>query len=148
MQKKFNLKKLFSLCLCILLVAAIAMLTTACTKNTSVTDGNTTTEIVASYGQGKTAFTLCVSDKEGKELYYAVSTDKTTVGEALIELGLISGEEGPYGLYVKTVNGITLDYDKDGMYWAFYIGTEMAPTGVDMTNIVSGETYRLIATKG
>lgn len=148
MQKKMNFKKLFSLCLCILLVAAIAMLTTACTKNTFVTDGNTATEIAATYGQGETSFTFCVSDKEGKELYYTVNTDKKTVGEALMELELISGDEGPYGLYVKTVNGLTLDYDTDGMYWAFYIGTEMAPTGVDMTDIVSGETYRLIATKG
>ena len=149
MQKKMNFKKLFSLCLCILLVAAIAMLTTACTKNTTTfTDGNTSTEIVETYGQGETTFTFCVSDKEGKEAYYTVNTDKKTVGEALLELELISGDEGPYGLYVKTVNGITLDYDTDGMYWAFYIGTEMAPTGVDMTDIVSGETYRLVAAKG
>ena len=149
MQKKMNFKKLFSLCLCILLVAAIAMLTTACTKNTTtLTDGNASVEIAATYGQGETTFTFCASDKEGKETYCTVNTDKKTVGEALIELELISGDEGPYGLYVKTVNGITLDYDTDGMYWAFYIGTEMAPTGVDMTDIVSGETYRLVATKG
>lgn len=148
MQKKLNIKKLYSLCLCILLVAAIAMFTTACTKNPTVTDGNTATEIAESYGQGETSFTFCVSDKEGKELYYAINTDKTTVGDALLELGLIDGDEGPYGLYVKTVNGVTLDYDTDGMYWAFYIGTEMAPTGVDMTEITDGETYRLVATKG
>ncbi len=149
MQKKFNFKKLCSLCLCILLIAAIAMFTTACTKDApNLTDGNTATEIAASYGQGETSFTFCVSDKEGKELYYTINTDKATVGEALMELELIGGDEGPYGLYVKTVNGITLDYDTDGMYWAFYIGTEMAPTGVDMTDIVNGETYRLVATKG
>ena len=149
MQKKMNFKKLCSLCLCILLVAAIAMLTTACTKETpNLTDGNTSTEIVATYGQGEKSFTFCVSDKEGKEAYYAINTNKATVGEALMELELISGDEGPYGLYVKTVNGITLDYDTDGMYWAFYIGTEMAPTGVDMTDIVNGETYRFVATKG
>lgn len=149
MQKKMNFKKLCSLCLCILLVAAIAMFTTACTKETpNLTDGNTSTQIVASYGQGEKSFTFCVSDKEGKEVYYAINTDKTTVGEALQEHGLIDGDEGPYGLYVKTVDGIPLDYDTDGMYWAFYIGTEMAPTGVDATEIVIGETYRLVATKG
>ncbi len=148
MQKKINFKKLCSLCLCILLVAAIAMFTTACTNSPTVTDGNTATEDMGSYGQGHNSFTFCVSDKEGKETYYSINTEKATVGEALMELELISGDEGPYGLYVKTVNGITLDYDSDGMYWAFYIGAEMAPTGVDMTEIVSGETYRLVATKG
>ena len=58
-----------------------------------------------------------------------------------MELGLISGEESQYGLYVKTVNGITLDYDKDGKYWAFYIGGEYAVTGVDTTEITAGSTY-------
>ena len=149
MQKKMNFKKLCSLCLCILLVAAIAIFTTACTKETpKSTDGNASTEIAASYGQGETAFTFVVSDKEGKKTYYAINTNETTVGEALQQLGLIDGDEGAYGLYVKTVDGTTLDYDTDGMYWAFYIGTEMAPTGADMTDIVSGETYRFVATKG
>ena len=149
MQKKLNFRKLCSLCLCILLVAAIALFTTACTNDkTTLTDGNAATEITATYGQGETTFTFCVSDKEGKETYYAINTDKTTVGEALQELGLIDGEESTYGLYVKTVDGTTLDYDTHGMYWAFYIGTEMAPTGADMTDIVNGETYRFVATKG
>lgn len=155
MQKTMNFKKLCSLCLCIVLIAAIALFTTACTNNSKTSDGNVSegnlsagniaTEEIISLGQGQTEFFFCVSDVEGKETYYSISTDKTTVGEALMELELIDGEEGAFGIYVKTVNGITLDYDKDGMYWAFYIGTEMAPTGADMTEIVDGETYRFVA---
>ena len=61
--------------------------------------------------------------------------------------GLISGEEGQYGLYVNTVNGITLDYETDGMYWAFYVNDTMAPTGVDMTEIKPGEVYSFKAEK-
>ena len=63
------------------------------------------------------------------------------MGEALIEEELIAGEEGPYGLYVKTVNGITLDYDKDGKYWSFYVGEDYAITGVDQTEITDGAVY-------
>lgn len=157
MQKTTKFKKLCSLCLCILLIATIALVTSACTKNNNTTNGNVSggnvsdgsiSAEVISCGQGATEFTFCVSDTEGKETYYAVSTDKTTVGEALLELGIIDGEEGPYGIYVKTVNGITLDYDKDGMYWAFYIGTELAPTGADATEITAGETYRFVAAEG
>lgn len=148
MQKKFNFKKLCSLCLCILLVAAMAMFTTACTKSNEDPDTGTVTQDMGTLGQGETAFTFVVSDKEGKEFHYAIETDKKTVGEALLELELIDGDEGPYGLYVKSVKDITLDYDKDGMYWAFYIGEEMAPTGVDMTEIEQGATYRFVATKG
>jgi hypothetical protein len=69
------------------------------------------------------------------------------VGDALLELGLIAGEEGAYGLYVKTVNGITADYDVDGTYWAFYIGDDYGMTGVDMTNIEPGATYAFKVSK-
>ena len=67
------------------------------------------------------------------------------VGEALLDLGIVAGDTTEYGLYVKTVNGVTLDYDADGAYWAFYINGEYASTGVDSTNIEAGATYTLKA---
>ena len=60
---------------------------------------------------------------------------------AMIDEGQSAGEPGPYGRYVKTVNGITLDYDTDGKYWAFYVDGEYGITGVDETDIVPGSTY-------
>ena len=89
----------------------------------------------------KAEFTFIVVDKDGKETPFTIATDKAYVGEALIDEGLIEGEEGPYGLYVKTVNGQTLDYDTDGMYWSFYVDGEYGLTGVDQTAIVPGSTY-------
>ena len=61
--------------------------------------------------------------------------------------GLIEGEDGPYGLYVKKVNGIVADYDVDQSYWAFNINGEYAMTGVDVTDIVDGDTYSFVYTK-
>ena len=92
-------------------------------------------------GTGDTEFTLTVVDKEGGETQFEIHTDKETVGEALTELGFIEGEESEYGLYVKTVNGITAVYDTDGVYWAFYVNDEYASSGVDSTTITSGESY-------
>ena len=69
------------------------------------------------------------------------------MGEALLELGIVAGDDTEYGLYVKTVNGVTLDYDTDGAYWAFYINGEYAMTGVDATNIEAGAIYALKAEK-
>ena len=60
---------------------------------------------------------------------------------ALVENGLIAGDDSEYGLYVKTVNGITLDYDKDGKYWAFYEENAYANQGVDSTPIKEGGVY-------
>ena len=72
---------------------------------------------------------------------FQIHTDKTTVGDALVELGLIEGEESEYGLYVKTVNGVTVDYDTDGKYWAFYVDGAYAQTGADSTEVTAGATY-------
>ena len=80
-------------------------------------------------------------DKEGNETQFEIHTDKEIVGEALLELELIAGEESEYGLYVKTVNGITADYDKDGVYWAFYVNGEYAQSGVTSTPITEGDSY-------
>ena len=59
----------------------------------------------------------------------------------LLKLGVIAGEDSDYGLYVKTVNGETADYDKDGAYWAFYVNGEYAMSGVDYTAPEAGTTY-------
>jgi hypothetical protein len=98
-------------------------------------------------GEGATVFYFNVVDKDGNETKFEIHTDKTVVGDALQELGLIEGEQGDYGLYVKKVNGITADYNVDQTYWAFYIGNDYGMTGVDMTNIEAGATYAFKVSK-
>ena len=89
----------------------------------------------------KTSFTVVTTDLEGNETTHKIKTDAATVGEALIEEGLIKGHTTDYGLYVDEVNGIALDWDKDGKYWAFYINGAYAQTGVDTTNVEDGAVY-------
>lgn len=89
----------------------------------------------AEIGEGSKTFTTEVADQDGKAVTFTVHTDEKTVGDALQKLHVVAGEASSYGLYVKTVNGMTADYDKDGVYWAFYIDGEYAMTGVDATNI-------------
>ena len=96
----------------------------------------------AELGEGENAFTLVVEIGEEK-VTFAINTDKKTVGDALIELELIEGEESQYGLYVKKVNGVLADYDVDQTYWALYINGEYAMAGVDTTDVVNGTTYTL-----
>lgn len=149
-----KLKSKLSLILCIVLIAAVALFTTAC-GDTNTVDGESTTEaevtsveeasaeVVSEVGQGATAFTFGVTYGDGATDYFTVHTDKTTVGEALLDAGLIEGEEGPYGLYIKTVNGVTADYDTDGTYWAFYVDGAYASTSADLTDISEGSVYEL-----
>ena len=92
-------------------------------------------------GQGAVAFTVEVQGADGKTVTFTVNTDEETVGAALLKLGVIAGDDSEYGLYVKTVNGETADYDTDGTYWAFYVNGEYAMTGVDATTLEAGAIY-------
>jgi N-acetylmuramoyl-L-alanine amidase len=65
---------------------------------------------------------------------------------ALLELGLIAGDESDWGLMVTTVNGITADWDTEQAYWAFYINGEYAQTGVDSTDVVADAVYEMVKT--
>lgn len=138
-----HLKHKLSILLCIVLIAAMALLATGCINSKEPVSSTPTISQTQSteLGQGATAFTFTVVDGEGKETVFLIHTDKKIVGEALQELQLIDGEEGPYGLYVKTVNGLTVDYDKDGKYWAFYANDQYASAGVDVTEITPDTKY-------
>ena len=46
-------------------------------------------------------------------------------------------------LLLGLVNGVTADYEKDQTYWSLYIDGEYAQTGVDMTAVNDGSTYKL-----
>ena len=105
-----------------------------------VTDG-------AALGEGAHSFTLEITDADGKTITATIHTDAETVGEALSKLEIVQGEDSEFGLYVKTVNGITADYDVDQTYWAFYIDGEYAQTSVDMTAVNDGSVYKLAVEK-
>lgn len=96
-------------------------------------------------GEGSKTFMFKV-DAEGYTITFTIHTDAETVGEALLALGLIAGEDSQYGLYVKTVNGMLADWDIDQTYWAFYENGEYA-NGVDATNVTEGSTYSFVRTK-
>ncbi len=170
-----QVKKVLSVILCAVLIAATALMTIGCSnevggneetkaenKENPMIESNeggespdgenepseSNEEVGAKVlGEGKNKFDFNVVNIEGKVTQFVIQTDKEIVGEALLELGLIKGEAGPYGLYVKEVNGIVADYDKDKTYWGFYVDGEYAMSGVDMTKIESGKTYSFKVSK-
>ena len=94
-------------------------------------------------GTGAASFPLTIVDREGKEVRVTVNTDKETIGEALQELHIIFGTQGDYGLYIETVNGLTVKYEEDGCYWAFYINGEYAQQSADLTPVEPDTEYML-----
>lgn len=91
----------------------------------------------------KVSFTLVIVDDQGNETTKTIETTRTIVGDALLDEGLLEGEESEYGMFITHVNGIYAEYNETGTYWAFYIDGEYAMTGVDQTNITDGTTYML-----
>ena len=127
------------------LIFIVALVSCDTAEKTGVWE-NATYRKDTEFGNG--AKTVVVEVKaEDHQVTFTIKTDKDTVGAALLEHGLIAGEEGAYGLYIKQVNGITADYDVDQTYWSFYINGEYAMTGVDTTEITEGATYQLEYTK-
>ena len=162
-MNKNSMRKLLSFILCIVLIAAMALLATGCSDKTPVetpkqseptgttptqSTGTQQTPEVIEKGEGATAFQFQVQDLDGTVTKFLVKTDKKVVGDALMEVDLITGDPGPYGLYVKSVNGITADYDKDHTYWAFHINGAYATTGVDTTDIAADTVYSFVRTPG
>ncbi|MBQ2328668.1 MAG: DUF4430 domain-containing protein [Oscillospiraceae bacterium] len=157
-----RIRSILSLCLVLTVLLAAAALsgcdkqektqqTVAAVQTTAEAAPETTTAAPdgrIELGEGAYTFYLDVTKSDGTTSSYVVHSDDQYVGEPLTELGLIAGEESQYGLYVTTVDGETLDYNTDGMYWAFYVDGAYASTGVDTTPITEGATYALTATKG
>lgn len=136
-MKQFK-NKLFASVLCMVLIVAMALSMTACTNNNASEDANAGQEQAQ---VAEKSFTFEVVDKDGNTETFSITTDKATVGEALLEEGLIAGEDGQYGLYVTEVNGIVADYNVDQTYWAFYVDGAYASSGVDTTDVIDGSTY-------
>ncbi len=97
-------------------------------------------------GEGEKTILVEVKAEE-KSVTFTVKTDKETVGAALLEHALISGDEGPYGLYVTHVNGMKAIYEEDKSYWSFYSDGAYMMSGVDTTPVEDGKHYELVYTK-
>ena len=89
-------------------------------------------------------FTLTVVGPDGTATDQEITSDAANLGDALLAEGIVEGENGDYGLYLTTVNGITADFNTDGAYWSLYIGDEYAMTGVSDTPIAEGDMFKLV----
>jgi len=128
-------KKIFKSILSVMMVALIAVTVLA---GCSAGDGKVPSE-----------FPFEVTDQNGEVSEFTVKSDgEQTVGAALQKAGMIQGDETDFGLYVTTVNGITVDFEADGVYWEFRIDGEFAMTGADATDIEAGKVYAFVYTKG
>lgn len=97
---------------------------------------------------GSKRISVTVVHKDGSERRFSYETDAEYLSDALLAEGLIDGEEGPYGLYVTTVDGETADYAADGGWWCLTKGGAEWTYGASATAIADGDGYEWTYTVG
>ncbi len=133
MDNKRSIKKpLIGVIIFIVVIAAMAVLYNVFKPETSEGAKTITAEVVLTDGTSKS---------------YEISTDAEYLRQALEEKKLIEGEESEYGLYVKTVDGVTAD-DGNQEWWCFTKSGESINTGVDTTPIADGDHFEITLTVG
>lgn len=88
---------------------------------------------------------VIVPDQDAKE--FKISTDEEFLSGALKQEKLIEGEDGEYGFFVTTVDGLKAD-DTKQEWWCFTKNKEQLNTGVDATPIADGDHFEVTLTVG
>ncbi len=152
------MKKITALLLAIL---TFALIFTGCASDKKETDtttktaaeDNVTKEESFTFPDGitilgaddsKNMFVFKAVHKDDKETTFGIRTDKETIGEALVEAGLLEGREESTGYVVYTVDGVKHDHNTEGFYWVLYVDGELAEVDVMKTAIENGSTYEFI----
>ena len=125
---------LLALVLLALLLAAAVIAYVGFGPDSSRSPENKSTEVTVVHG-------------DGTEILFSIATQAQTLGEALNENELIAGEEGPYGLYIMTVDGETVDETKQ-QWWCITKAGQQHNQGVDDTVIADGDRYEISFTEG
>ena len=95
---------------------------------------------------GSKSVDIAVTDNEGYEKQYFINTEAKYLKQVMDELEQkdleYSGEEGEYGLYVDTVNGIKAD--NINAYWAFYVNGEYCNYSIDRQPVNDGDVFEIV----
>lgn len=134
--------------LSVVLLVSMCVSLVSCNKNEVETElwNNAIHTEDAEIGDGVIPIKVLVT-AGNKTVTFKVNTYGGTLGTILSHYNLIDGEQGAYGLYVKTVNGIYADYNTTNSYWAINKNGESMQTGVDAEEIEEGAVYEFVYTK-
>ena len=129
-EKKFNKKALIGV---VAMIAVIAVMATVFVT------------FRAKPVAGSKEIVIEVVDNNQETTTYELKTDAEYLEQAMEEAdGLTySGTEGPYGLMIDTVNGLTANFNTDGAYWSFYVNDEYCMYGMSEQPVLDGDTFTI-----
>ena len=129
---KRNIIILISVLAVIILALGIVFMSALSEKNEQGTEKTIT--VTVDYGNG-------TSDE------YTLKTEAKYLSDALKENKMIEGENGNYGIFITTVNGVKAD-DSKKQWWKVTKSGEQLLTGVSSIEISDSEKYELTLTTG
>jgi len=88
---------------------------------------------------------IVMSDSQRKTV--EIETKSDFLREALEEKKLINGTESEYGLFISTVDGVSVNADKKE-WWCITKGGEILMTGADSTPIADGDKFEITLKTG
>lgn len=97
--------------------------------------------------QGEKTITVQVTAHEPEAESFTITTQAEFLRQALEEINLVQGDESEYGLFVKTVNGVTAQ-ESAQEWWCFTKGGQDVMTGVDVTPIADGDVFEITLKTG
>lgn len=125
-----------------LLLALLLALSALSGCGQSPAPGSSAASAVSAEAAAEKSITLTVVHKDGSEKEIALTTKEQYLGAALEAEGIIAGEEGQYGLFIKTADGETAD-ESNQEWWCLTKEGEMTETGVDSTEFTDGDKFEL-----
>lgn len=97
---------------------------------------------------GEKNVTVEVVHSDGSRAEFQYRTEREYLGELLQAEGLIQGEDSEFGLFVKTVDGESVDFDRDQSWWKLTCNGTDAETGADSVVLRDGDVYEWTYTTG
>lgn len=97
--------------------------------------------------KGEKEIAVTVIHADSSERVFTYHTEEEYLGKVLLDEELIAGEEGPYGLFMLTVDGETVD-DSKQQWWCITKGGEMVNTAIETTTIQDGDKFELTLKEG
>ena len=98
--------------------------------------------------EGMKHITIQIVYADGSVKNHEYDTTAEYLSEILLEKELVTGYASEeFGFTIESVDGIKLDWAKDGAYWALYEGEEYATTSAAGIVLTDGAVYKLVYEK-
>ncbi len=97
--------------------------------------------------EGSKSITIEVVNSKGESKTYELTTDAEYLQQAMDEAGVqYTGQEGPYGFEIASINGESGVYEKDNAYWGFYVNGEYCNYGISQQPVEDGDAFKIAYT--